>query len=168
MTGDKGAGMRGSRLRGNDGAFGGNDVCEQCSNQHCDGTMGSCRWFGMAVAGREGGSRTAPTPRQGSHLASLWKVLVFGHFGRYPTSGARGCSGVIRSGDPPYLGPIWPDSLPGTYAPSQGCEVPVCTGTTEAWPRAANLLIRLHFVAFPLVRTLTLTWIPAFAGVSVL
>ena len=26
-----------------------------------------------------------------------------------PTSAARGCSGVIRRGDPPYTGPIWPD-----------------------------------------------------------
>ena len=27
----------------------------------------------------------------------------------YRTSAARGCSGVRRSGDPPYHGPIWPD-----------------------------------------------------------
>ena len=27
----------------------------------------------------------------------------------YPTSAARACSGVFRSGDPPYSGPIWPD-----------------------------------------------------------
>ena len=63
----------------------------------------------LGVAWRSGGSRTAPTPRQGSHPAFLQRVLVFGHFGRYPTSGARGCSGVIRSGGPPCLGPIWPD-----------------------------------------------------------
>ena len=102
--GAQGAGMRGSRLRGN-------DVCEQCSNHGGYGVRGSCRWFGVAVEGREGGSRTAPTPRQGSHPAFLQRVLVFGHFGRYPTSGAHGFSGVIRSEDPPYPGPIWPDLL---------------------------------------------------------
>ena len=45
--GAQGAGMRGSRLRGN-------DVCEQCSNHGGYGVRGSCRWFGMAVAGRWG------------------------------------------------------------------------------------------------------------------
>ncbi len=69
-----------------------------------------------------------PLPRQGSHPVFLWKVLVFGHFGRYSTSGAHGFSGVIRSGGPPCPGPIWPDSLP---APLNG-------GGVQEWPGVAN------------------------------
>ena len=42
----RGAGMRGSRLRGNDGRIRGNDVYEQCSSQRGYGVRGSCRWFG--------------------------------------------------------------------------------------------------------------------------
>ena len=71
----------------------------------------------------------------------LWKVLVLVIFGRDSTSGAHGFSGVIRSGGPPCLGPIWPDLLlaPST-SPSprgegtcrgQGCEVPAFAGTTD-------------------------------------
>ena len=39
----QGAGMRGSRLRGNDGEIRVNDVCEQCSKRRRDGAMGVCR-----------------------------------------------------------------------------------------------------------------------------
>ena len=55
--------------------------------------------FPVVCAGR-------PSARQGSHRAFLWKVFVFGHFCRYPTSGARGFSGVAKSGGPPIP---WPD-----------------------------------------------------------
>ena len=37
------AGIRGSRLRGNDGILCVNDVCEQCSKRRSFGAMGSCR-----------------------------------------------------------------------------------------------------------------------------
>ena len=41
----RGAGMRGFRLRGNDGEIRGNDACDQCTGWRGDGAMGSCRWF---------------------------------------------------------------------------------------------------------------------------
>ena len=46
----RGTGLRGSRLRGNEGGLLDDDVCEQCSSQRGYGVMGSCRWFGVWCA----------------------------------------------------------------------------------------------------------------------
>ena len=45
-------GMRGSRLRGNDGYIRGNDACNQCTGRCGDGAMGICRGS-WALQGRE-------------------------------------------------------------------------------------------------------------------
>ena len=75
----------------------------------------------------------------------------YARFCRFPTSGVRSFSGVIRSGGPPYPGPIWPDLAwftPRGLRSKPGCEVPVCTGTTEEWPGAAKLLFWFRLVPF--------------------
>ena len=50
VTVGRAQGMRGSRLRGNDGGLCEDDVCEQCSNQRDNGAMGVCRWLGRAAS----------------------------------------------------------------------------------------------------------------------
>ena len=104
--------MRGSRLRGNDGAFRGDEVCGQCSNQRGHGVRGNCHWFGDETTSRTLNSYSASAPLLPWLAASLPlaspSVVISSHSS---TSAARIRSGVIRSGAPPYLGPIWPDSL---------------------------------------------------------
>ena len=124
----------------------------------------------------------------------------FAHFCRYLTSGARGCSGVARSGGPPYPGPIWPDlarftpsgeARDGAGVASFGLLALVSAGQSRfaglgwphhEWPGVGNFYfgcIWLHFVAFPISRTLTLAFsqkrkdlqgqgceVPAFAGTT--
>ena len=58
LSSTRGLGMRGSRLRGNDGGICGNDACDQCKGWRGGGAMGSCRWFGVG-----GGGSTATATR---------------------------------------------------------------------------------------------------------
>ena len=44
----RGAGMRGSRLRGNDGGIRVSDACNQCRGRPREGAMGSCRQLELA------------------------------------------------------------------------------------------------------------------------
>ena len=48
----RGAGMRGSRLRGNDGGICVSDTCNQCRGRRRDGAMSSCRRLGLACPNR--------------------------------------------------------------------------------------------------------------------
>ena len=75
-------------------------------------------------------------------------VSIIGLFCVSRRGAARIRSGVSRSGDPPIPRPDLARLARKDLAPSRGCEVPVCTGTTEEWPGAAKLLIQLHLVAF--------------------
>ena len=103
--------------------------------------------------GNDGAPHTAFSPK-------------FAHLCRYLTSGARGCSGVARSGGPPYPGPIWPRFGP-IHSQWRGsrwgqCDLVRSACTRERgreslrWPwlassrvaRRGELLFRLHLVAF--------------------
>ena len=75
-------------------------------------------------------------------------VSIIGLFCVSRRGAARIRSGVSRSGDPPIPRPDLARLARKDLAPSRGCEVPVCTGTTEEWPGVAKLLIQLHLVAF--------------------
>ena len=71
----RGPGVRGSRLRGNDGAVHINDVCGQCINRRGYGVRGSCRWFGVW------------------RLDEHWGSVTLGRFANRPYihTGGRGC-----------------------------------------------------------------------------
>ena len=72
-------------------------------------TRGNCHWFGDGTISRTLNSYSASAPLLPWLAASLPlaspSVVIWGHS---PTSAARIRSGVIRSGAPPYPGPIWP------------------------------------------------------------
>ena len=87
---------------------------------------------GTSTVGLGGGPGVGCPPRQPSPAAAgCWgferahnrTLLVI--FGRYPTSGARGFSGVIRSGDPPPI--PWPDLARFTPSCEAGSEVSVAS-----------------------------------------
>ena len=52
----------------------------------------------------------------------------------YRTSAARGCSGVRRSGDPPYHGPIWPDLARFTSGRGAGTRGAPTIGENDGLP----------------------------------
>ena len=115
--GDIHTGMRGSRLHGN-------DRCKQCSNQRGYGVRGSCRWFGEVppihpYRGRMRGSRLHGNDgyeqcsnRRGYGVRGSCRWFE-------GTLGRRGVRAVREQPLHPYKG-----------ASTQGCEVPVFTGTT--------------------------------------
>ena len=114
-------------------------------------------------------TRTSLCPGRVAIHAFLRKVPVFGHFGRYSTSGAHGFSGVAKSGGPPIP---WPDlarftprdlrSKPGMRGSRLHGNDGGVAKSGKTFNSVAFGCISLHF----LVRTLTLTWIPAFAGMT--
>ena len=107
-----------------------------------------------AFAGMTGQGAGMRVPAFAGTTGAFCSFLVIS--ATYLTSAARGCSGVIRSGPLPYLGPIWPD-LPlaaGTGA-IRGVE------RSSGVRRSGKLLIRFRLVPFrsiPIPRTLILTF----------
>ena len=75
----RGAGMRGSRLRGNDEGIRGNDACRQCRGWRGDGAMGICRWIGVEAIWLPA-TNTPPLLQQmatpSSRKAQLWYMLL--------------------------------------------------------------------------------------------
>ena len=111
--------MRGSRLHGNDGY-------EQCSNRRGYGVRGSCRWFGEVppihpYRGRMRGSRLHGNDGY-EQCSNRRGYGVRGNCRWFEGAlGRRGVRAVREQPLHPYKG-----------ASTQGCEVPVFTGTTGA------------------------------------
>ena len=137
----RGAGVRGSRLHGN-------DVCEQCSNQRGYSVMGSCHWFGG------GAPITTPPPTcstltrcfawgftpKGATGHTLTLTLSQRARGLYRRSYAkiasreRNLQGARMRGSPPSQGTT-ERNRPYHPERGQGCEVPACAETTRRGKR---------------------------------
>ena len=72
----RGAGMRGSRLRGNDGGIRVNDACNQCRGWRRDGARGSCRRLGLARPSRMRRSRLRGSDGTTSRSLNSYKIAL--------------------------------------------------------------------------------------------